>query len=194
MVPTDKETKTGMTDLKDMTNMTNMTIPTNTATETTPARLEPGMKAPDFTLPAIGPDRHETSVTLSRTLETQGKMLLYFYPAAMTPGCTTQACDFRDNIARLSSLGYTVLGASKDPLDKLRRFVERDRLTFALLSDADLTVHRLYGAYGEKNSYGRIVTGVLRSTFAIDRDGTITLARYNVRAKGHVDSLLKRLS
>ena len=171
-----------------------MTDDATKATQATMLRLEPGVKAPDFTLPAIGADGEETQITLSRTLEKQGKMLLYFYPAAMTPGCTTQACDFRDNIARLSSLGYTVLGASKDPLDKLRRFVERDRLTFALLSDADLTVHRLYGAYGEKNSYGRIVTGVLRSTFAIDRDGTITLARYNVRAKGHVDSLLKRLS
>lgn len=120
-------------------------------------------------------------------------MLLYFYPSAMTPGCTTEACDFRDNMARLGSLGYTVLGVSKDPIVKLQRFRERDHLSFPLLSDADLTVHKRYAAYGEKKLYGKTHVGVIRSTFAIDSDGVITLARYNVRAKGHVDSLLKRL-
>ena len=99
----------------------------------------------------------------------------------MTPGCTTEACDFRDNLARLSSRGFTVLGVSKDPLDKLIRFRERDHLTFPLLSDADLTVHRLYGAYGEKKLYGKVYEGVIR------------VARYNVRAKGHVDFLLRAL-
>ena len=111
----------------------------------------------------------------------------------MTPGCTTEACDFRDNLARLSSRGFTVLGISKDPLDRLVRFRERDRLTFPLLSDADLTVHRLYGAYGEKKLYGKVYEGVIRSTFVIDGDGVIRIVRYNVRAKGHVDSLLRAL-
>ena len=151
------------------------------------ARLEAGLTAPDFTLPSD----NGGSVTLS-ALRGQN-IILYFYPAAMTPGCTTEACDFRDNLARLSSRGFTVLGISKDPLDKLIRFRERDHLTFPLLSDADLTVHRLYGAYGEKKLYGKVYEGVIRSTFVIDGDGVIRVARYNVRAKGHVDSLLRAL-
>lgn len=117
-----------------------------------PTRLTPGQPAPDFTLPAVNPDGGETSVTLSRLLAQGKRVVLYFYPAAMTPGCTTEACDFRDNIARLTALGFTVLGVSKDPIDKLQRFRERDHLSFPLLSDADLTVHRLYGAYGEKEA------------------------------------------
>lgn len=151
------------------------------------ARLEAGLTAPDFTLPSDNGD----SITLS-ALRGQN-IILYFYPAAMTPGCTTEACDFRDNLARLSSCGFTVLGVSKDPMDKLIRFRERDHLTFPLLSDADLTVHRLYGAYGEKKLYGKVYEGVIRSTFVIDGDGAIRVARYNVRAKGHVDSLLRAL-
>ncbi|KFJ04870.1 thioredoxin-dependent thiol peroxidase [Bifidobacterium thermacidophilum] len=152
-----------------------------------PVRLEAGQTAPDFTLPGDTGD----TVTLSAL---RGKnIVLYFYPAAMTPGCTTEACDFRDNLARLSALGFTVLGVSKDPLDKLARFRERDHLTFPLLSDPDLTVHRLYGAYGEKNLYGKVRLGVIRSTFVIDGDGIIRVAKYNVRAKGHVDALLRTL-
>ena len=151
------------------------------------ARLEAGLTAPDFTLPSD----NGGSVTLS-ALRGQN-IILYFYPAAMTPGCTTEACDFRDNLARLSSRGFTVLGISKDPLDRLVRFRERDHLTFPLLSDADLTVHRLYGAYGEKKLYGKVYEGVIRSTFVIDGDGVIRVARYNVRAKGHADSLLRAL-
>ena len=139
------------------------------------ARLEAGLTAPDFTLPSDNGD----SVTLS-ALRGQN-IILYFYPAAMTPGCTTEA------------RGFTVIGISKDPLDKLVRFRERDYLTFPLLSDADLTVHRLYGAYGEKKLYGKVYEGVIRSTFVIDGDGVIRVARYNVRAKGHVDSLLRAL-
>ncbi|KAB8289469.1 peroxiredoxin [Bifidobacterium ramosum] len=158
-----------------------------------PARLEVGQSAPDFTLPAVLPDGTETQLTLS-TLTAHDKVVLYFYPAAMTPGCTTEACDFRDNLARLGALGYTVLGVSKDPLPKLHRFMERDHISFPLLSDPDLTVHKLYGAYGEKKLYGKVHVGVIRSAFAIDTDGRITLARYNVRAKGHVDSLMKALS
>lgn len=119
-----------------------------------PTRLTPGQPAPDFILPAVNPDGGETSVTLSRLLAQGKRVVLYFYPAAMTPGCTTEACDFRDNIARLTALGFTVLGVSKDPIDKLQRFRERDHLSFPLLSDADLTVHRLYGAYGERSSTG----------------------------------------
>lgn len=163
-----------------------------------PTRLTPGQPAPDFTLPAVNPDGGETSVTLSRLLAQGKRVVLYFYPAAMTPGCTTEACDFRDNIARLTALGFTVLGVSKDPIDKLQRFRERDHLSFPLLSDADLTVHQLYGAYGEKKLYGRTHIGVIRSTFVISVSvtgaaGTIEIARYNVRAKGHVASLMKAL-
>lgn len=152
-----------------------------------PLRLSAGDPAPAFTLT----DQDGSSVSLS---DFAGRrVILYFYPAAMTPGCTTQACDFRDNLASLSGAGYVVLGVSKDSVEKLKAFQEEDGLTFPLLSDPDLTVHQAYGAYGEKNSYGRIVTGVLRSTFVIDETGTLTLARYNVKATGHVKSLRKAL-
>ncbi|ROR82380.1 peroxiredoxin Q/BCP [Plantibacter flavus] len=150
-------------------------------------RLSAGDPAPAFTLA----DQDGTSVSLS---DFAGRrVILYFYPAAMTPGCTTQACDFRDNLASLGGAGYVVLGVSKDSVGKLKAFQEEDGLTFPLLSDPELTVHQAYGAYGEKNSYGRIVTGVLRSTFVIDETGTLTLARYNVKATGHVKSLRKAL-
>ncbi|MBT1162477.1 thioredoxin-dependent thiol peroxidase [Bifidobacterium sp. SO1] len=172
--------------------MSGMTQPDIEPTDL-PARLEVGQAAPDFTLPAALPDGTETHITLSALMEQRQNVVLYFYPAAMTPGCTTEACAFRDNLARLESLGFTVLGVSKDPLPKLHRFVERDHLSFPLLSDTDLTVHKQYGAYGEKKLYGKVHVGVIRSTFAIDSDGVIMLARYNVRAKGHVDSLLKAL-
>ena len=156
-------------------------------TAAVPARLEAGQTAPDFTLPS------DTGGTVTLSALRGTNIVLYFYPAAMTPGCTTEACDFRDNLARLSSHGFTVLGVSKDPLDKLARFRERDHLTFPLLSDSDLTVHRLYVAYGEKKLYGKVREGVIRSTFVIDGDGVIRVAKYNVRAKGHVDSLLRAL-
>ena len=132
-------------------------------------------------------------INLSDVLEDGRRVVLYFYPAAMTPGCTTEACDFRDNLARLESQNVAVLGVSKDSLEKLRKFAEHDHLTFPLLSDPDLTVHKLYGAYGEKKLYGKIHVGVIRSTLVINPDGSVALARYNVRAKGHVDSLLKAL-
>lgn len=171
--------------------MTGINPPATPATQSAPvpapARLEAGQAAPDFTLPSDTGD----TVTLSALRGTN--IVLYFYPAAMTPGCTTEACDFRDNLARLSSRGFTVLGVSKDPLDKLVRFRERDHLTFPLLSDPDLTVHRSYGAYGEKKLYGKVREGVIRSTFVIDGNGVIRVAKYNVRAKGHVDSLLRAL-
>ena len=112
------------------------------------ARLQEGSDAPDFTLPAIVPGTAENGlINLSDVLEDGRRVVLYFYPAAMTPGCTTEACDFRDNLARLESQNVAVLGVSKDSLEKLRKFAEHDHLTFPLLSDPDLTVHKLYGAY-----------------------------------------------
>lgn len=160
-----------------------------TAASKLSTRLEPGQTAPDFTLPADD----GATVHLSDVLAEGKRVIVYFYPAAMTPGCTKQACDFRDNLNRLTAAGYTVLGISKDSPEKLAKFRERDHLTFPLLSDADLTVHKLYAAYGEKKLYGKTHIGVLRSTFVIDTDGHLLLARYNVRATGHVESLLKQL-
>lgn len=153
----------------------------------TDARLVPGDQAPTFTLT----DANGQSVSLSDFAGS--KVILYFYPAAMTPGCTTQACDFRDNLGSLQAAGYTVLGISKDDPATLKTFEERDALTFPLLSDEDLAVHHAYGAWGEKNSYGKIVTGVLRSTFVLGEDGRIEQALYNVKATGHVASLRKKL-
>jgi peroxiredoxin Q/BCP len=150
-------------------------------------RLAIGDTAPDFTLT----DQTGASVTLA-DLRGQ-KVVVYFYPAAMTPGCTTQACDFRDNLGTLETHGYRVLGVSKDSRAKLAAFAENDHLTFPLLSDEDLAAHRAYGAWGEKNLYGKTVTGVLRSTFVLDESGTVTLALYNVKATGHVASLRKKL-
>jgi peroxiredoxin Q/BCP len=150
-------------------------------------RLAAGDTAPEFTLT----DQAGASVSLA---DYRGqKVVVYFYPAAMTPGCTTQACDFRDNLASLGAAGYQVLGLSKDPQAKLAAFAENDHLTFPLLSDEDLAVHRAYGAWGEKNLYGKLVTGVLRSTFVLDEAGTVTHALYNVKATGHVASLKKKL-
>lgn len=150
-------------------------------------RLEAGMPAPDFTLL----DQDGRSVSLA---DLRGrKTVLYFYPAAMTPGCTTQACDFRDSIASLEGAGYQVVGVSRDEPAKLAAFRERDGLTFPLLSDPDHAVHDAYGAWGEKTNYGKVIEGVLRSTFVIDEDGTITLAQYNVKATGHVARLRRLL-
>ncbi|HYI32518.1 MAG TPA: thioredoxin-dependent thiol peroxidase [Glaciibacter sp.] len=150
-------------------------------------RLEAGDTAPTFTLA----DQDGASVSLG---DFAGKkVVVYFYPAAMTPGCTTQACDFRDNLASLASAGYQVLGVSKDSPAKLKKFQEHDSVNFPLLSDEDLTVHNAYGTWGEKNSYGKLITGVLRSTFVINETGTIQLALYNVKATGHVASLRKKL-
>ncbi|WP_411722120.1 thioredoxin-dependent thiol peroxidase [Mycetocola sp.] len=154
----------------------------------TDARLAAGDQAPTFTL--LNADGE--SVSLADFAGS--KVILYFYPAAMTPGCTTQACDFRDSLGSLQGAGYRVLGISKDDPATLKTFEERDALTFPLLSDRDLAVHHAYGAYGEKNSYGKIITGVLRSTFVIDEEGKIEQALYNVKATGHVASLRKKLT
>ncbi|GII58940.1 peroxiredoxin [Planotetraspora thailandica] len=151
------------------------------------SRLEAGDAAPDFTL--TDDEGNEVSLESFR-----GKrVILYFYPAAMTPGCTKQACDFRDNLGALTAQGFVVLGVSKDKPAKLQQFRARDALTFPLLSDVDLDVHKAYGAYGEKTNYGKTVMGVIRSTFVIDGDGKIEKALYNVKATGHVARLVKEL-
>ena len=147
------------------------------------ARLSAGDTAPDFTLPN---DRGE-QVSLHDLRGT--KVVVYFYPAAMTPGCTTQACDFSDSINLLHAQGYEVVGISPDKPEKLARFRERDGLTITLLSDPDKSVLTDYGAFGEKKLYGKTVQGVLRSTFVVDEVGTLVDARYNVRASGHVAKL-----
>jgi len=149
--------------------------------------LEPGSSAPDFSLPDKDGKVHSLS-------EYRGqKVILYFYPAASTPGCTTQACDFRDNMASLQSAGYVVLGVSKDKLPALQKFAENENLGFPLLSDQDLSVHNAYGAYGEKSMYGKKVMGVIRSTFVVDESGNLEHSLYNVKATGHVEMLRKKL-
>lgn len=145
--------------------------------------LAPGSAAPDFTLD----DQDGTPVSLH---DLRGKrVILYFYPAAMTPGCTTEACDFRDSLGSLQGAGYTVVGVSRDTPEKLREFRARDGLTFALLSDPDHAVHEAYGAWGEKMNYGKKVEGVIRSTFVLDDDGVVVQALHNVKATGHVARL-----
>ena len=150
-------------------------------------RLSPGDTAPDFTLTSDTGDEVSLSGLRGR------KVIVYFYPAAMTPGCTTQACDFSESLDSLKGAGYEVLGVSKDSPAKLARFRERDHLTLTLLSDEDLTAHRAYAAYGEKKLYGKLVEGVLRSTFVLDEEGTVELAQYNVKASGHVAKLRRDL-
>ena len=150
-------------------------------------RLQPGDQAPDFTLPSDTGD----SVTLSKLRGE--RVIVYFYPAAMTPGCTKQACDFSDSIDRLKAEGYTVLGISPDKPEKLAKFRERDGLTITLLSDVDKGVLTAWGAFGEKKLYGKIVEGVIRSTFVVDPAGKIEYAAYNVKATGHVAKLRKDL-
>jgi peroxiredoxin Q/BCP len=150
-------------------------------------RLEAGDIAPEFTLE----DQDGASVSLGDFAGT--KTIVYFYPAASTPGCTTQACDFRDNINSLKSAGYQVLGVSKDNLDDLKKFQKEQGLNFPLLSDPDLTIHKAYGAWGEKSLYGKTVVGTLRSTFVVGEDGKVELPLYNVKATGHVASLRKKL-
>ena len=150
-------------------------------------RLEPGDAAPDFTLPT------DTGETLSLSSLKGRKVILYAYPNAMTPGCTKQACDFRDSLDSLKAAGYEVVGISPNDPAKLAKFRERDGLTFPLVSDEDKAVLTAYGAFGEKKNYGRVVQGVIRSTFVIDEDGKIEQAQYNVRATGHVAKLRRDL-
>ncbi|MCW2623079.1 MAG: peroxiredoxin [Frankiales bacterium] len=150
-------------------------------------RLAPGDTAPTFTLP----DADGKDVSLSDFAGR--KVVVYFYPAASTPGCTTQACDFEASIREFEGAGFAVVGISPDKPAKLAKFRDAEHLTFPLLSDPDKTVLTAYGAYGEKSLYGKTVTGVLRSTFVVDETGTIASASYNVRAKGHVAKLQKDL-
>lgn len=155
-------------------------------------RLNPGDVAPAFSLP----DADGRTVSLS---DYAGKrVIVYFYPAAMTPGCTTQAVDFTAAMDELSSAGLSVLGISPDAPGKLAKFKEKEHISFPLLSDVDKSTLSAWGAYGEKLLYGKLVEGVLRSTFVVDVDesgnGTITVAQYNVRAKGHVAKLRKELA
>jgi peroxiredoxin Q/BCP len=152
-------------------------------------RLEPGDTAPDFRLATDSGGE----LSLSELLKQDKKVILYAYPAAMTPGCTTQACDFRDSLASLTAHGYAVVGISPDMPEKLAKFVERDAITFPLLSDPDKSVLEAYGAYGEKMNYGKKILGVIRSTFVIDTDGKIEHAFYNVKATGHVAKLRRDL-
>lgn len=150
-------------------------------------RLAVGDTAPDFTLT----DAHGSPVSLSDYADS--KVIVYFYPAASTPGCTKQACDFRDNLGELAGEGIAVVGISPDKPEKLAKFADAEGLTFPLLSDPDKKVMTEWGAFGEKKLYGKTVTGVIRSTFLVDH-GTIALAQYNVRATGHVAKLRRDLS
>ena len=150
-------------------------------------RLSPGDAAPDFTLPTDD----GSQVTLANLRGR--KVIVYFYPAAMTPGCTKQACDFTDSLDSLKAAGYEVLGISPDKPEKLARFRDRDALTITLLSDQDRSVMTSYGAFGEKKLYGKVVQGVIRSTVVIDEDGKVEVAQYNVKATGHVAKLRRDL-
>jgi peroxiredoxin Q/BCP len=150
-------------------------------------RLEPGDPAPDFALTT------DTGETLRLADLAGHRVVLYAYPAAMTPGCTTQACDFRDSLSSLKAAGLDVIGISPDSPQKLAAFRDRDGLTFPLVSDPDKSVLTAYGAYGEKQNYGKTVMGVIRSTFVIGPDGRIEKAMYNVKATGHVAKLRRDL-
>jgi thioredoxin-dependent peroxiredoxin len=150
-------------------------------------RLAPGDEAPDFTLP----DADGNKVSLS-SFRGQ-RVIIYFYPAAMTPGCTKQACDFRDSLASLAAAGLAVIGISPDSPAKLAKFREQEALNFPLLSDADRSVLSAYGAYGEKMMYGKTTVGVIRSTFVVGPDGRLEQAQYGVKATGHVARLRKEL-
>jgi peroxiredoxin Q/BCP len=150
-------------------------------------RLSPGDPAPDFTLS----DDSGRQVSL---VDHRGrKVIVYFYPAAMTPGCTKQACDFTDSLESLQAAGYEVLGISPDKPEKLAKFRERDQLSITLLSDPTREVLSAYGAFGEKTMYGKTVQGVIRSTLVVDEDGKVEVAQYNVKATGHVAKLRKDL-
>ncbi|THJ74370.1 thioredoxin-dependent thiol peroxidase [Candidatus Frankia alpina] len=152
------------------------------------ARLAPGDPAPEFTLSDA--DGNEVSLSAFRGR----RVVVYFYPAASTPGCTKQACDFRDSLAQLNDAGIDVLGISPDKPAKLVKFRDNESLTFPLLSDPERSVLAAYGAFGEKTMYGKKTVGVIRSTFVIGADGRVEVAQYNVRATGHVAKLLRDLN
>ncbi|MBB1243600.1 thioredoxin-dependent thiol peroxidase [Streptomyces durbertensis] len=150
-------------------------------------RLQPGDPAPAFTLP----DADGKEVSLADYAGR--KVIVYFYPAALTPGCTKQACDFTDNLELLADAGYDVIGVSPDKPEKLARFREKEELSVTLVGDPEKEVLTAYGAFGEKKLYGKVVTGVIRSTVIVDEDGKVERALYNVKATGHVAKLLRDL-
>ncbi|GGX87176.1 thioredoxin-dependent thiol peroxidase [Streptomyces anandii] len=150
-------------------------------------RLQPGDAAPDFTLPDA--DGNEVSLSGHKGR----KVIVYFYPAALTPGCTKQACDFTDNLELLAGAGYDVIGISPDKPEKLAKFREKESLRITLLADPDKQVLQAYGAFGEKKLYGKTVTGVIRSTVIVDEEGKVERALYNVKATGHVAKIIKDL-
>lgn len=150
-------------------------------------RLQAGDVAPEFQL------LDDEGKPLSLSDYRGQRVVLYAYPAAMTPGCTTQACDFQASMAQWNDAGFAVLGISPDEITALAEFKQRDQLTFPLLSDPDHRVLSAYGAYGEKKLYGKTVVGVIRSTFVIDADGVVEQAMYNVKATGHVERLRREL-
>ncbi|WP_420114186.1 peroxiredoxin [Pseudactinotalea sp.] len=153
-------------------------------------RLDVGATAPTFTLPTAD----DGSVSLSKLLATASKgVIVYFYPAAGTPGCTKEACDFRDSLASLTAHGYAVVGISPDKPAALAKFVADEQLTFPLASDPEHEVLEAYGAWGEKKNYGKTYVGVIRSTVVVAPDGTVALAQYNVKATGHVAKLRRDL-
>jgi peroxiredoxin Q/BCP len=149
--------------------------------------LNVGDKAPEFTLPDASGTHHSLADFAGQNV------IVYFYPKAMTPGCTTQACDFRDNMAAFTSKGYVVIGVSPDSGKDLQEFTDQENLPFMLLGDESKETLKAYGAFGTKNMYGKEVQGVIRSTFVIDGDGVLTHALYNVKATGHVDMLREKL-
>tara|TARA_X000000368_G_scaffold53331_1_gene37945 strand:- start:2427 stop:2915 length:489 start_codon:yes stop_codon:yes gene_type:complete len=151
--------------------------------------FEVGQKAPDFEAELTD----GTTIRLSEILDSGQKVILYFYPKDSTPGCTKQACDFRDNFARLKSVGYRVIGVSKDSAKSHTNFIEKHSLNFELIVDQDIELHRLYGVWREKMNYGKTYLGVSRSTFAIGLDGNFEFVGYNVRATGHVERLMGEL-
>ncbi|MEU9455252.1 thioredoxin-dependent thiol peroxidase [Streptomyces sp. NPDC048277] len=150
-------------------------------------RLQPGDVAPDFTLPDA--DGNEVSLSAHKGR----KVIVYFYPAALTPGCTKQACDFTDNLTLLADAGYDVLGISPDAPEKLGKFRDKENLKVTLLADPDKKVLDAYGAFGEKMNYGKTYMGVIRSTIIVDEQGKVEKALYNVRATGHVAKIIKDL-
>ena len=160
---------------------------TDSSTDTAPVRLTPGEPAPEFTLP----DAEGNPVSLSSY---RGRrVIVYCYPAALTPGCTTQAVDFTAAAGDLAEAGLDIIGISPDPAEKLMRFREKENLTITLVSDEDKQVLTAYGAYGPKKLYGKEVIGVIRSTFVVDAEGRIEKASYNVKATGHVAKLRRDL-
>lgn len=154
----------------------------------TTQRLTEGQTAPDFTLTAA-----DGSTVALADLRQQGRVIVYFYPAASTPACTTQACDFSNSLASLTAAGFIVVGISPDPVAKLSTFAQKESIPFPLLADPDHAVALAYAAWGEKKNYGRVYEGLIRSTFVVDPDGTLSVAQYNVRATGHVAKLRRDL-